>query len=80
MIICASKAPTSFSRKSLSGSLFQYKTKRHIKMRQQILNQIINALGQRNTFFIREQDIQLYLAAHFIDSNLFDNVFIEYHA
>lgn len=48
-------------------------------MRQQIFKQIINALGQRNTFFIREQDIQLYLAAHFIDSNLFDNVFIEYH-
>lgn len=48
-------------------------------MRQQILNQVINALGQRNSFFLREQDIQLYLAAHFIDSKLFDNVFVEYH-
>ncbi len=28
---------------------------------------------------MREQDIQLYLANHFIKSNLFDNVFIEYH-
>ncbi len=48
-------------------------------MRQQILNQIVYALGQRNDFFIREQDIQLYLANHFINSHLFDNVFIEYH-
>lgn len=48
-------------------------------MRQQILNQIILALCKRNNFFIREQDIQLYLANHFINSHLFDNVFIEYH-
>ena len=48
-------------------------------MRQQILNQIIIALGQRNNYFIREQDIQLYLAGHFINCDLFDNVFIEYH-
>ncbi|MFN3784158.1 MAG: hypothetical protein ACK4R6_09570 [Spirosomataceae bacterium] len=48
-------------------------------MRQQILNQIILALGQRNAFFIREQDIQLYLANYLINSQLFDNVFIEYH-
>jgi len=48
-------------------------------MRQQILQQISFALGQRNDFFIREQDIQLYLANHFINSHLFDNVFIEYH-
>ena len=48
-------------------------------MRQQILNEIKLALQQRNEFFIREQDIQLFLANHFINSRLFDKVFIEYH-
>ncbi len=48
-------------------------------MRQHILNLINSALEQRHNFFIREQDIQLYLASRFINSNLFDNVFIEYH-
>ena len=48
-------------------------------MRQQIIQLINNALGHRNDYFIREQDIQLYLANYFINCNLFDNVFIEYH-
>lgn len=48
-------------------------------MREQILQLIYNALGQRNNYFIREQDIQLYLANYFINCHLFDNVFIEYH-
>lgn len=48
-------------------------------MRQLIKQQIVLFIGQRIKFFIREQDIQLYLANHFINSNLFDSVFIEYH-
>ena len=48
-------------------------------MRNLILQQITNALTNRHEFFIREQDIQLYLANSLINSNLFDRVFIEYH-
>lgn len=48
-------------------------------MRNQILQQITIALNQRNEFFIREEDIQLYLANHFLNSHLFDRVFIEYN-
>jgi hypothetical protein len=48
-------------------------------MREQIIREISIALGQRNDYFIRERDIQLYLANYFINSGLFDNVFIEYH-
>ncbi len=48
-------------------------------MREQILEQISNALSIRNEFFIREQDIQLYLTNYFINTNLFDRVYIEYH-
>lgn len=48
-------------------------------MREQILEQVSVALMNRNDFFIREQDIQIYLANYFINSNMFDNVFIEYH-
>lgn len=48
-------------------------------MRQQILQQITLALENREEFFLREADIQLYLANHFIASNLFERVFIEYH-
>ena len=49
-------------------------------MRENIMRLISEALMNRaNRFFIREQDIQLYLAKFFLDSNLFDNVFIEYH-
>jgi hypothetical protein len=48
-------------------------------MRNQILQQIITALGLRNSFFLREIDIQIYLTNYFINTNLFDNVFVEYH-
>jgi len=48
-------------------------------MRQTIMSIINQALASRQDFFIREQDIQLYLAKKFIDSKLFNNVFIEYH-
>jgi hypothetical protein len=48
-------------------------------MRNQILQQIITALGLRNSFFLREIDIQIYLTNYFINTNLYDNVFVEYH-
>ena len=48
-------------------------------MRQQIVQQIKKALEQRNGFFIREEDIQLYLANYLINTKLFDRVYIEYH-
>ena len=53
-------------------------------MRNQIIQQIITALGLRNTFFLRELDIQIYLTNYFknlkVNNNLFyDNVFVEYH-
>jgi hypothetical protein len=53
-------------------------------MRNQILQQIITALGLRNTFFLRELDIQIYLTNYFKNLNLndnlfYDNVFVEYH-
>lgn len=48
-------------------------------MRQTILTQIANALAARHTYFLREQDIQLYLANYFLQTGLYDNVFIEYH-
>jgi hypothetical protein len=48
-------------------------------MRNQIITLIQNALNERTQFFIREEDIQLYLANCFLQSELFQNVFIEYH-
>lgn len=53
-------------------------------MRNQILQQITTALELRNTYFLREIDIQIYLANYFknviINNNsLYDNVFVEYH-
>jgi hypothetical protein len=48
-------------------------------MRNLILEIISSALLNRADYFLREQDIQLYLANYFINSNEFDNVFIEYH-
>ena len=50
-------------------------------MRKQILEQIATALKERNPedFFIREADIQLYLAKYLIDKKIFDRIFIEYH-
>jgi len=44
-----------------------------------ILIQIANALAARNNYFIREQEIQLYLANYFSQTGVYDNVFIEYH-
>lgn len=48
-------------------------------MRNLILELISSALLIRADYFLREQDIQLYLANYLINSNEFDNVFIEYH-
>jgi len=48
-------------------------------MRQTILNQITDALAARHSHFIREQDIQAYLHIFFLQTNFYDNVFIEYH-
>jgi hypothetical protein len=48
-------------------------------MRQIILNQISAALAARQTYFIREQDIQLYLANYLLQTGVYDNIFIEYH-
>ena len=48
-------------------------------MRQTILNDISTALSTTTKYFIREQDIQLYLANHFLRTGRYDNVFIEYH-
>jgi hypothetical protein len=35
-------------------------------------------LSEREEVFLKEQDIQLYLAMKLIDTNMFDNVFLEY--
>ncbi len=48
-------------------------------MRQIILDQINHALSVRRTYFTREQDIQLYLASYLLNTNFYNNVFIEYH-
>lgn len=48
-------------------------------MREQIRQHIITALEQRDTFFLREIDIQIYLANYFVNTNEYDNVFLEYH-
>lgn len=48
-------------------------------MRDQIRQQVVAALQLRNTFFMRELDIQIYLANYFINLNVYDNVFLEYH-
>jgi len=48
-------------------------------MREQIIQIIRDSLNDRNNFFLREEDIQLYLANKFILTELFDDVFIEYH-
>lgn len=48
-------------------------------MREKILEQITLAIEQRREYFLREKDIQLYLANHFNNSKLFDKVFMEYH-
>ncbi len=47
-------------------------------MREAILNQIASALALRNNYFIREQDVQQYLANHLLQTNQYANVFSEY--
>ncbi|MEO5684231.1 MAG: hypothetical protein ABIQ88_16440 [Chitinophagaceae bacterium] len=48
-------------------------------MRETIAGHISAALAARTTWFIREQDIQLYLVSYFMNTQFYDNVFIEYH-
>ncbi len=48
-------------------------------MREQIIEQIETALSLRNNFFLRELDIQIYLTSYFVNTNFYDNVFVEYH-
>jgi hypothetical protein len=48
-------------------------------MRNKIIKQITKALASRTSFFLREISIQIYLADYFIKTNLYDNVFVEYH-
>ena len=48
-------------------------------MRNKIIEQITKALESRTSFFLREISIQIYLADYFIKTNLYDNVFVEYH-
>ena len=48
-------------------------------MRDIIMGHMHAALAARTTFFIRAQEIQLYLASYFMDTRMYDHVFIEYH-
>ena len=48
-------------------------------MRNEIIEMIENALLIRQDFFTREQEIQIYLANFFAESNEFDNIYLEYH-
>ncbi len=48
-------------------------------MRDTITAHIHAALAARTTWFLREQDVQLYLASYFGNSHFYNNVFIEYH-
>ncbi|MHA7865503.1 hypothetical protein [Flagellimonas marinaquae] len=48
-------------------------------MRQRIFQHITTALRNRERYFIRERDIQLYLANYFDKTGEFDKVFMEYH-
>lgn len=48
-------------------------------MRDQIIKLMHSALKDCHSFFVREEDIQLYLANYFIRTKCFDSVFIEYH-
>ena len=47
-------------------------------MREAIQHQIASALAVRNNYFIREQDVQQYLANYFLQTNQYANVFSEY--
>jgi hypothetical protein len=48
-------------------------------MRNQIISIINEALGCREDFFTREQEIQIYLADYLNQKKIFDNVYLEYH-
>lgn len=48
-------------------------------MRNQIIGIIKEALENREDFFTREQEIQIYLADYLNRKNLFDKVYLEYH-
>jgi hypothetical protein len=48
-------------------------------MRNQIIEIIEETLTSREEFFTREQEIQIYLAYHLNQRNIFDNVYLEYH-
>lgn len=48
-------------------------------MRNNIIGVIKEALENREEFFTREQEIQIYLADYLNRKNLFDNVFLEYY-
>lgn len=48
-------------------------------MRQVIKDQITLALQNGNDYYLRELDIQIYIANHLINTRLFDRVFLEYH-
>lgn len=48
-------------------------------MRNEIIEMIRAALMERERFFSRENEIQIYLANYFNNTQEFDEVFIEYH-
>ena len=48
-------------------------------MRNQIIGIIKEALENREEFFTREQEVQIYLADYLNKKNLFDYVYLEYH-
>ena len=48
-------------------------------MRNQVIENIKEALDSREEFFTREQEIQIYLANHLNRQNIFENVYLEYH-
>ena len=48
-------------------------------MNKNVIKELIRRiLSEREEVFLKEQDIQLYLAIELINTNMFDNVFIEY--
>jgi len=48
-------------------------------MREQTLNYIQTFLGEFDGFFHSEEEVQLLLVKYLINSNYFDNVFVEYY-
>lgn len=43
------------------------------------MQQIKDALAFRNSYFLREQDIQYYLSDYFRQTKIYDSVYTEYH-